>query len=119
MNASQLLTSAEAAAMLERMAAMDARIEMLEKMAGGFEDATEKRLLAIYPSSMTTADAARELGVHRQTVYNMIADGRLYANPVGRIPTREFIEYIRGNRGKGDPLDTEDDGRAAGHGRRK
>ena len=58
------------------------------------------KLLEIYPFMMSKTQAAEVLGVTRSTIYNMIKDGRLDANPVGKIPTRSVIDFMMGNQNR-------------------
>ena len=49
------------------------------------------------PETCTKSAAARDLGVNRVTVYNMIADGRLKSTADGkRVITQSVIEYKLG-----------------------
>ena len=52
--------------------------------------------LSVYGESLTKARAARILGKTRQTVYNMIADGRLKTNKDGTVSTRSLWAYCKG-----------------------
>ena len=83
-------------ALLGRVKDLESRVKKLENRQnlssiGG--DAG--RLLELYPFMMNKSEAAKALGVSRQTVYKMIADGVLEVNPVGGVPTRSVIDYIQ------------------------
>ena len=83
-------------AMVRRIAALEARLVVLESaaIAPGVQ---AKDLLKRYPKGMTKTDAANELGVTRATVYYMIADGRVKENGMGRVITQSVADLMYGN----------------------
>ena len=46
------------------------------------------------PETVTKAEAARLLGVCRQTIYNYLADGLLQTAANGRVTTRSIKHFI-------------------------
>lgn len=82
--------------LLGRITRLENRIERLENEKA-IQDAADdaQKLLKRFPFMMSKADVARALGVSRFTVYNMIKVGKLEINPVGKIPTRSVIDYIK------------------------
>lgn len=91
------MDDARYAAIVRRIAALEARLVALESAAiepGGVQ---AKDLLKRYPKGMTKTDAANELGVTRATVYYMIADGRVKENGMGRVITQSVADLMYGN----------------------
>lgn len=85
-------------AMIRRIAALEARVAILEK-GGPAEQASSKKidaLLAVYPVDMDKTRAAKELGVTRATVYAMLSDGRLQENGRGRVITQSLVRLMTG-----------------------
>lgn len=55
----------------------------------------EKKLPKRLGETCTKEDAAREIGVSRCTIYNMIADGRLETTADGkRVMTQSIYDYL-------------------------
>ena len=50
---------------------------------------------ASMPETVTKAEAARLLGVCRQTVYNYLANGLLQTTANGRVTTRSIKQFIK------------------------
>ena len=88
--------------MVKRIAALEARVVVLESAAIEPGGAQAKDLLKRYPKGMTKTDAANELGVTRATVYNMIADGRVRENGMGCVITQSVADLMYGNGAKHD-----------------
>lgn len=89
-------------AMAKRMAALEARIVVLESAAIAPGGVQKQDMLKRYPKGMTKTDAANELGVTRATVYYMINDGRLKENGMGRVITQSVADLMYGNEIKHD-----------------
>lgn len=79
--------------LVARIAALEARMARLERRAkdaaAGGED-----LRKAYPVMMNKTQAANVLGVTRATIYQMIADGRLKENGLGKIQTDSINRLI-------------------------
>ena len=83
-------------ALLRYAEGLEKRIEVLEMRRadpGGVTGGLHEK----YPRGMTKAEAAVELGVTRQTVYAMIADGRLRESVLGRVITQSVVDALYGN----------------------
>ena len=84
-------------AMMQRMAALSARVAVLEKKLSAADGNEGVRQLRIKHSlHMTKTEAAQELGVTRATIYAMIADGRLETNATGKVTTDSLVRLITG-----------------------
>lgn len=83
------------AEMMEKINALEARIEALEheKNISNAYMGVEK-LLAQYPYMMNKSQAAEVIGVTRATVYAMIDDGRLMENEIGKVTTRSVARLL-------------------------
>ena len=89
-------------AMMQRMAALEARIVVLEGLLGEPGGVKAQELLKRYPKAMSKSDAANELGVTRATIYAMIADGRIKENGMGRVITQSVSDLLYSNKIKRD-----------------
>lgn len=89
-------------AMARRIAALEARIVVLEGLLGEPGGGKAQDLLKRYPKGMTKTEAANEMGVTRATVYYMIADGRVKENGMGRVLTQSVADLMYGNEIKHD-----------------
>lgn len=85
-------------AMMQRMAALEARIVVLEGLLGEPGGARTQALLERYPKGMSKTEAANELGVTRATIYAMLADGRIKENGMGRVLTQSVADLMYSNR---------------------
>ena len=75
---------------IEELEAKVSEMETREADPGGVTNELHDR----YPRGMTKGEAAEELGVTRQTVYAMLADGRLKENAVGRVVTKSVADAM-------------------------
>lgn len=51
---------------------------------------------SLYGNEMTKARAARVMKVSRNTVYRMLADGRIKPSSTGRVSTRSIWDIMEG-----------------------
>ena len=88
----------------KRMEALEKRLETVEDRLAAIEKNPEvftgdeciRAIVEKHPVSMTKTKAAEILNVTRQTVYAMIADGRLRETGMGRISTTSLIKLLKG-----------------------
>ena len=77
---------------IARIAALEARMARPERRAKAAESGGDLR--KAYPVMMNKTQAAYVLGVTRATIYQMIADGRLKENGLGKIQTDSINRLI-------------------------
>lgn len=82
-------------AMARRVEALEARVALLEGKEREGRSWKDMAARMNWPPCMTKTNAAKAIGVSRQTIYAMIADGRLKQNEHGRVITDGLINMIR------------------------
>lgn len=84
-------------AMRRRIAALESRLNLLEKkLSEENENGGVRELRKKFPIHLNKTDTANVLGVTRATVYAMIADGRLEENAAGKVKSESLIKLLTG-----------------------